>query len=249
MKPEPAAAITAASAATEAMGTLFAADIPPDLPLAGHACLLSLLHDSARLLTDALQTEAGLTRAALMLPLDTASEILLIDDAAQAGAALTRAATLTDAAADHLRQAWRQVIAVNRAQDEPRLDINDGALLIRRAREASHRAADLADALTAAGHQAGGVAALPLLTGHRQVTEALRAATAQLADTCGRLPVPLADALSRLSRTGAHAGRATGPLSDAAAQLHQARRRIGKAQEPLTRGHALHRLAAAGAVS
>jgi hypothetical protein len=246
MKPEPAAAITAASAAADAMGTLAAAGIPPDLPLAGHARLLSLLHDSARLLADALQTEARLTGHALMLPLGTISEILLIDDAARARGALTRAAHFTDAAADHLRQAWREAAAPAVAEDGPGAGPSGDALVIRRAREASHRAADLADALTAAEHHAdGGIPALALITGHRQVAEALYAGVAQLAGTCAELREPLTDTISQLAPDGrARPGRAAGPLGDAAAQLRQAGRRVFDVQETLTGTLALHRLAA-----
>jgi hypothetical protein len=250
MRPEPAAAITAASAATEALDHLGRAGIPPGIPLAACARLTRLLYETARLLASALHTEAMLAEAVLMLTPGTAGGASLADDAARARTALTRAANLTGAAADHLRQAWREAMSAGMPADIAGPDA--GAVIIRRARQASHRGAELADALTAAGRRdGGGTPALALLTGHWQVTEALASSVASLAGTCAMLRAPLADAGSQLRpQHRARAHRAASSLDEAAAQLRPAWRRAAGARDALARGRALHQLAAtAGAVS
>jgi hypothetical protein len=244
MKPEPAAAIIAASATTEALDDLGRAGIPPAIPLAACARLTRLLYETARFLASALHTEAMLAEAALMLPPGTAGGASLADDAARARAALTRAASLTDAAAGHLRQAWREAMSAGVPEDIAGPDA--GEVIIRRARRASHRGADLADVLTAAGRRDGGGTPAPaLLTGHWQVTEALASSVASLAGTCAKLRAPLDGAGSQLRpQHRARAHRAASALDEAAAQLRPAWRRACGARDALARGRALHQLAA-----
>jgi hypothetical protein len=242
MKPRPAAAITTASALAEALHGLLGTGIHPDLPLAGHAAVLSLLQDTASLLADSLQTEARLTGTVLRFPLGI-SGTLLADAADSAHAELTRAGRLADAAADHLHRSHREATATAGRGAEG----GSSVLAIRHAREAANRAADLADVLAATERQPDSdpAAALALITGHLQITESLTWAITHLAERCRRLREPLADAFSQHGpQARQRAARATDPLDDAAYHLDQARRNAHRAQETLTHGLALHRTGA-----
>jgi hypothetical protein len=235
VKPEPASAITAARALAEALSSLAGTGIPADLPLGGHARVLALLQDTARHLSDALHTEGGLTGAALMRQRDAGNESRLIEDADRARSALITAAHRTASAADRIREAWQEVTATGQSENGP-MASPAGALLMRRAREASDRAADLASELAAAEQQAGPVPALALLTGHRQITEAFHASTASLANACTWLQNPLICTLDQLGPGGrAHTTRITGPLGEAAGLLRNAQPSITAAQVTLTR--------------
>jgi hypothetical protein len=238
VKPEPAAAIAAAGAAAEALSSLAGTGIPADLPLGGHARVLGLLQDTARHLCDSLHTEGALTEAALMLRLGAASDTVLISDADHARDALITAAHRTDSAADRIREAWQEVTACGQSETGPMANPL-AAVLMRRAREASDRAADLAGALAAAEQQAGDVPAVALITGHRQITQALYASTASLGQVCRWLQNPLLYTMGELGPEGsARTTGVTGPLGEAAGLLREARPCITVARVTLTRRRA-----------
>ena len=237
MKPQPAAAIAAASAATEALLDLARTGIHPDTPLAFHADQLNLMHDMTSLLADALQTEARLAAAALTLPLGTEG-VPLREEADHVQARLARAGVLADVAADDLDHALRETRKRAAATTQDITVIPDGGPMYRRARIAAHRMADLADALIAAPGQPA-AEPLAVLTGHRQITEALTTAAGHLAHACTQLTGPITGAWNP-ARVGAGPGRnsratlVTAPLASAAEMLGKARRLVFDAQGQIT---------------
>jgi hypothetical protein len=220
VRAEPAAVVSAAHAAAEALARLEAAKIDPGMPLAGYLVPLGRVQNAARWGSNTLAYTGRLAAEAMTL----SGPLPEPDAAPDVREKLKAAARQATAAADHAFAAWRQIERDLRAAgaDTAGMQMTGRGPLVRLANAASVCVSELEAELTRAAARPV-PAALPALAGLEEITEAQALIMVRMGRFCGRLHSGITDAYGQLGReAAARSTRATAPLHQAGANLRRA---------------------------